>query len=67
MMAVDYPTPNLAHFSSDDFNFIYEPAEDTFLFLDALEQEVDFLEKLRLTFFYALVITIRSWFLEAHN
>lgn len=46
-MAGSYPTPNLAHFSSDDFHFIYEPAEDTFLFLDALEQESDYLEKLR--------------------
>ncbi|XP_067667864.1 methyltransferase N6AMT1-like [Haliotis asinina] len=44
-----FSTPDLGHVSSSDYNHVYEPAEDSFLFLDALEQEHDFLAKLRPT------------------
>ncbi|KAG0299983.1 U2 small nuclear RNA auxiliary factor 2 [Linnemannia gamsii] len=43
------PTPDLSHLKRKDYEFIYEPAEDTFLFLDAFEDEVNFLKELQPT------------------
>ncbi|KAG0327016.1 HemK methyltransferase member 2 [Podila humilis] len=40
------PTPDLSHLKRQDYEFIYEPAEDTFLFLDAFEDEALFLKTL---------------------
>ncbi|KAI9236309.1 MAG: S-adenosyl-L-methionine-dependent methyltransferase [Podila humilis] len=40
------PTPDLSHLKRQDYEFIYEPAEDTFLFLDAFEDEVPYLKEL---------------------
>ncbi|CAF0706128.1 unnamed protein product [Brachionus calyciflorus] len=40
-------TPDYSHFTTKDYDKIYEPCEDTFLFLDALEKDIQFLNELK--------------------
>jgi release factor glutamine methyltransferase len=40
-------TPDYSHFKTQDYETFYEPSEDTFLFLDALELDINFLNNLK--------------------
>lgn len=44
---MSFPTPTFSHISQVDYQHVYEPAEDTFLMMDALEKDADFLRAKR--------------------
>ena len=39
------PTPSYTHLKDNDFDKIYEPAEDSFLLMDALEIDVNLIQE----------------------
>lgn len=45
-MSTSYPTPLYSHAGRGDFREVYEPAEDSFLLIDALEKDADRLQQM---------------------
>ncbi|KAM7375375.1 hypothetical protein PAMA_014463 [Pampus argenteus] len=45
-MSVSYPTPIYSHAGRGDFRDVYEPAEDSFLLIDALEKDAKRLQQI---------------------
>uniref|UniRef100_H3C4A1 Methyltransferase HEMK2 n=1 Tax=Tetraodon nigroviridis TaxID=99883 RepID=H3C4A1_TETNG len=48
-MSTSYPTPVYSHVGRGDFTDVYEPAEDTFLLMDALEKDAETLQRVSCT------------------
>jgi len=42
-----HPTPNISHITREDYKDVYEPSEDSFLLMDALENDVSLIKKLK--------------------
>jgi release factor glutamine methyltransferase len=47
-------TPDYSHFTIKDYENIYEPSEDTFLFIDALEKDIHYLDTLNPLFVFEI-------------
>lgn len=45
-MSTSYPTPIYSHAGRGDFRDVYEPAEDSFLLIDALEKDAESLQQM---------------------
>ena len=47
-------TPDYSHFTVKDYESIYEPSEDSFLFMDALEKDMNYLNELKPLFVFEI-------------
>ena len=41
-----HPTPDISHITKEDYKDVYEPSQDSFVFMDALENDVNLIKKL---------------------
>lgn len=44
---MSFPTPSFSHLNQEDYQNVYEPAEDTFLMMDAVEKDAESLKERR--------------------
>ncbi|XP_077990682.1 methyltransferase HEMK2-like [Glandiceps talaboti] len=44
-----FQTPDFSHLSQEDYEFVYEPSEDSFLLMDAIEKDFENLQTMRPT------------------
>jgi len=42
-----HPTPDISHIAREDYDDIYEPSEDSFLLMDALENDSQAIKKIK--------------------
>lgn len=61
VMSSSYPTPDYSHAGRGEFRDVYEPAEDSFLLINALERDA---EALRSSKYVKLCETQSIWFLS---
>lgn len=47
-----FATPDFSHIGDREFCEVYEPAEDSFLFLNSLEDEFHYLETIKYVMLY---------------